>query len=99
MGSLLHIIFLILVEAITCPPLDSPENGRIDCLLGDDGEPNLGDFCIYICDEGYNITGSTRRTCRADGTWSGTDVTCTGIVGMTVYYNAVTVHGINMHMY
>ena len=26
-------------SAVTCPPLTRPDNGRIECSLGDDGPP------------------------------------------------------------
>ena len=75
-------MYLIIAVGVTCPPLTAPEDGTIDCSLGDDGEPDPGDFCVFICDEGYELTGSDSRTCGDDGTWSGTDVTCTAPAGM-----------------
>jgi len=30
----------------------------------------------YVCDIGYSMTGSNTRTCQADGTWSGSEPTC-----------------------
>ncbi|XP_065903900.1 P-selectin-like [Dysidea avara] len=64
----------------TCPPLTAPDNGDIDCSLGDDGEANPGDTCTFTCDDGYELGGSTSRTCGDDGSWSGTDTTCTRVV-------------------
>ncbi|XP_065905188.1 P-selectin-like [Dysidea avara] len=64
----------------TCPPLTAPDNGDIDCSLGDDGEANPGDTCTFTCDDGYELGGSTSRTCGDDGNWSGTDTTCTRVV-------------------
>ena len=61
----------------TCPPLTAPDNGDIDCSLGDNGEANPGDTCTFTCDDGYELGGSTSRTCGDDGRWSGTDTTCT----------------------
>ena len=60
-----------------CPPLTAPDNGDIDCSLGDDGEANPGDTCTFTCDDGHAPGGSTSRTCQDDGSWSGTDTTCT----------------------
>jgi len=65
------------VEIVTCPPLATPDNGVIDCSLGDDGEANPGDTCTFTCDDGYELGGSTSRTCGDDGSWTGTDATCT----------------------
>ena len=61
----------------TCPPLTAPDNGNIDCSLGEDGETNPGDTCTFTCDDGYELGGSTSRTCGDDGNWDGTDTTCT----------------------
>ncbi|XP_065903804.1 E-selectin-like [Dysidea avara] len=61
---------------VTCPPLTAPDNGGIDCSLGDDGECNPGDVCVFICDEEYHLTGSDIRTCGEDGNCSGTDTAC-----------------------
>ena len=44
-----------------------------------------GNICIVICNEGYQLRGSENRTCGNDGTWDGTDTTCTVPPGMTVY--------------
>ena len=60
----------------TCPPLTAPDNGDVDCSLGDDGEANPGDTCTYSCDDGYDLSGSTTRACQDDGTWSGTEAVC-----------------------
>jgi len=69
-----HIISVTLVP--TCPPLSAPANGRINCSL-ENGEANPGDTCTFTCDDGYELGGSTSRTCGDDGSWSGTDTTCT----------------------
>ncbi|XP_065905187.1 sushi, von Willebrand factor type A, EGF and pentraxin domain-containing protein 1-like [Dysidea avara] len=65
------------VQVPRCPPLTAPDNGDIDCSLGDDGEANPGDTCTFTCDDGYELGGSTSKTCGDDGSWSGTDTTCT----------------------
>ena len=60
-----------------CQPLTAPDNGDIDCSLGNDGQPSLGDTCTFKCDDGYELSGSNNRTCQIDGSWSGTDTVCT----------------------
>jgi len=60
----------------TCPPLDVPLNGMIDCLLGDDGQPDPGDFCRFTCSDGFEIDGSDMRTCQNSSIWSGTEAIC-----------------------
>ena len=63
-------------KIVTCPPLTAPDNGDIDCSLGDDGEANPGDTCTFTCDNGHELTGSETRTCQNDGMWSGSEPTC-----------------------
>ncbi|CAH1272704.1 FCGBP [Branchiostoma lanceolatum] len=61
---------------VQCPALSSPTNGRISC---DNGSSfRHPENCSFTCDPGYelHVSGSNSRTCRADGTWSGSDVTC-----------------------
>jgi len=66
-------VFLFFVAF--CPLLSDPDNGMIDCSLGDDGEANPGDTCTYTCDDGYMVNGDMIVTCGNDGTWSD-DTTC-----------------------
>ena len=65
--------YVILVQ---CPPLTNPNNGMINCSLGDDGFPSYEDTCSFTCNTGYKITGSDTRTCQSDENWSGTKVMC-----------------------
>lgn len=61
-----------------CPPLTAPTNGMINCELGDDGVPSLGDICSYTCSGGLLLFGSAARTCQSNGSWSGSEVNCRG---------------------
>ena len=58
---------------VSCPLLHNPNNGTINCSLGDDGIPSYEDTCSFTCNTGYELTGSDTRTCQSDGIWSGTD--------------------------
>ena len=64
------------IVEVTCPQLIAPDNGDIDCSLGDNGEANPGDTCTFTCDDNYELGFSSSRTCRDDGTWSGDATTC-----------------------
>ena len=68
--------FLHLAVA-TCPLLTAPDNGAIDCSLGDDGQANPGDTCTFTCNDGFERSGSRRRTCNDDKTWTGSASICT----------------------
>ena len=40
-------------------------------------EAEFFDVCTFTCDEGYKLSGSDSRRCEDDGTWSGTETSCT----------------------
>ena len=62
---------------VSCPSLNNPNNGMINCSLGDDGTPSYEDTCSFTCNTGYDeLTGSSERTCQSDGSWSGSPVSC-----------------------
>ena len=63
--------------APACLPLIAPENGDINCSLGNVESANSGDTCTFTCYNGYELGGSSSRTCGDDGSWSGTETTCT----------------------
>ena len=70
-------MFKLLREiSVRCPLLTNPDNGIIDCSLGDDGVPSYEDTCSFTCNTGYELTGSDTRTCQSNGNWSGTDDVC-----------------------
>ena len=66
----------VLFILVSCPQLTDPNNGVIDCSLGDDEVPSYEDTCSYTCNTGYELTGSDTRTCQSDGSWSGSDDVC-----------------------
>ena len=66
-------LFILLAS---CPSLDSPSNGMIDCSLGDNLVPSYEDTCSFTCDTGYVLTGSDTRTCQSDGSWNGSTTMC-----------------------
>ena len=61
---------------VTCLTLINPDNGTINCSLGDDGVPSYEDTCSFICNIGYELTGRDTRTCQSNGSWSGSDAVC-----------------------
>ena len=69
----LNDLFICLVP---CTLLTKPDNGVINCSLGDNGIPSYEDTCSYTCNTGYELTGSDTRTCQSNGSWSGSDVVC-----------------------
>ena len=63
------IIFTSSDSVPVCPPLTAPDNGDVDC--------ELGETCTFTCDDGYELGGNTNRSCGDDESWSGTDISCT----------------------
>ena len=61
---------------MSCPSLTNPNNGMINCSLGDDGVPSYEDTCSFTCDTGYVLMGSDTRTCQNDRNWNGSDAVC-----------------------
>ena len=58
--------------------ITNPNNGEINCSLGDDGVPSYEDTCNFTCNTGYELTGSDTRTCQSNGSWNGSDAVCKG---------------------
>ena len=70
--STLFTLFL----AVTCSKLSPPTNGE---LLGcNTAEMLYNTVCRSSCKEGFEAKGSVARRCTENGTWSGTDLVCTG---------------------
>ncbi|XP_076455166.1 scavenger receptor cysteine-rich domain-containing protein DMBT1-like [Babylonia areolata] len=68
-------------KATTCPQPATPNNGALmNCPA-----PFLsGSTCTQSCNSGYVMMGGTAfRTCRSDGTWSGSMANCTSQNGGT----------------
>ena len=66
----------MIILIVSCPFLTDLNNGTINCSLGDDGVPSYEDTCSFTCNTGYELTGSSERTCQSDGSWSGSPVSC-----------------------
>ena len=73
-----------------CDNLQPPANGDISsCSSGRAGVGYEGGTCSFTCNTGYElITGSDIRTCQSDGSWSGSDIICSGI-GKQQYDNVI----------
>ena len=59
---------MLLVLSSECGELGPPTNGRL----------RLTNFTTvtYTCNQGYTLQGANRRTCMANGEWSGSTPTC-----------------------
>ena len=68
-----HNVFLIVVP---CDELPQPEHGSLICDYGDDGTTSYQDICRYSCVDGFELMGSSSRTCLSTGMWSNGDPVC-----------------------
>ena len=57
-----------------CPSITAPANGAISIA----GDPILGNIATFNCHAGYQLKGSQKRLCLANGQWSGVQPTCNG---------------------
>ena len=71
-----NLIIISFHISVSCSSLNNPDNGMINCSLGDDGVPSYEDTCSFTCNTGYELTGSDTGTCQSDGSWSGTNGVC-----------------------
>ena len=57
-----------------------------------------GTTATYTCNSGFELLdptpGSNMRTCQPDGTWSGSEAQCIGVlIYMLAHSNDVDIHG------
>jgi CUB/sushi domain-containing protein len=58
-------------ELVDCGELDAPQNGRRNLTA-----TTFNSEVVYSCNEGYRLSGSSKRTCGSDGKWTGSDPNC-----------------------
>ncbi|XP_064386213.1 sushi, von Willebrand factor type A, EGF and pentraxin domain-containing protein 1-like [Halichondria panicea] len=59
----------------TCPGLTVP-NGMISYNMATTSPIPVDTVATYTCDTGYTLNGVSTRTCRSNGTWSGSASIC-----------------------
>ena len=57
---------------MNCGTLTNPAGGRVNHTAG----TTFGQTATYSCNTGYNLMGSSTRTCLATRVWSGSAPTC-----------------------
>lgn len=61
------------LQAVDCGPLQVPDNGT---KFGD--ETTFLNKITFHCDDGFDVMGSSSRTCQANKQWSGDETFCKG---------------------
>ena len=72
----MHTFYKVFPLIVTCLPLTVPDNGNLNCSLGNDGKPNPGDTCTFTCNNGYELSDGDGWTCTDTGMWSSSQPTC-----------------------
>uniref|UniRef100_UPI0037E95A5D P-selectin-like n=1 Tax=Semicossyphus pulcher TaxID=241346 RepID=UPI0037E95A5D len=60
-------------EAVRCPLLEAPENGRINCSTS---EQVYNSQCSFTCDQAHSLEGHDLLICDRNGNWTGEKPTC-----------------------
>lgn len=73
--ALLITSYLIWLHDIVnrCPQLFAPAHGSLKPCSNVPGQT-----CQFSCDKGYLLSGTSVRTCKNDGAWTGIQTQCTG---------------------
>ncbi|XP_019863590.1 PREDICTED: sushi, von Willebrand factor type A, EGF and pentraxin domain-containing protein 1-like isoform X2 [Amphimedon queenslandica] len=58
-------------ESIKCKELTNPENGKVKFV-----STLLSSIATYSCNDGFILSGKSRRECQINGEWSGTEPSC-----------------------
>ena len=67
-----HTFIIPIHAAQPCLQITEPANGNMQCT----GPPVTNETCTFTCIPGYELVGSSERTCEPDHTWSGEDASC-----------------------
>ena len=66
---------------VTCPAVRKIDNVNIEPVHCMTKSTNFNDGCAYSCKPGFKyIQGDQRRVCSHDGTWTGQELVCKGIL-------------------
>ncbi|XP_034567359.1 E-selectin-like [Notolabrus celidotus] len=67
-------------ELVQCPTLSPPSRGSMQCS-GPLGQSSFSSTCVFTCDEGYTLTGSSSNAlqCEASGSWNDSQPLCSAV--------------------
>ena len=71
-----------------CQQLYAPLHGSVEPCSNSPGQT-----CEFSCDKGYILTGSTTRTCKSDGSWTGTPTQCNGNWSQILFLSSMMILG------
>ena len=66
---------------VRCPPLCDPSNGHVN-----QSDNLVGSVAMYECGPDFVLSGSVKRICQSDGTWSNAEPVCDPIGKCMICY-------------
>ena len=79
-------VFLFMT-AVNCGTLSNPANGQVSHNAG----TTYGQTATYNCNTGYDLMGSSTRTCQSTRRWSESAPNCQGNYFVEVASNALNI--------
>ncbi len=76
-----------------CPPLPEIANGVFSYSPDITPDYDVGTMAIYLCENGFVLSGDDTRDCQSDGTFSGMEPVCSMTREWTISYYYY-IHGI-----
>ena len=70
-----YCVIKLLIVYAHCEFLTDPDNGDVSHQF-----PVLGTIARYSCDSDFVLIGEDIRVCTENGSWSGMEPTCEGII-------------------
>ncbi|XP_064387615.1 uncharacterized protein LOC135335886 isoform X2 [Halichondria panicea] len=64
------------MDSTQCPPLPEIANGVISYSPDITPDYDVGTMAIYLCENGFVLSGDDTRDCQSDGTFSGMEPVC-----------------------
>ncbi|XP_042676086.1 E-selectin isoform X1 [Centrocercus urophasianus] len=65
-------------KAVTCPALEMPAHGSLNCSHPS-GELPWGTTCEFTCEEGFALTGPSTLQCGSSGAWDKQQPSCAAV--------------------
>ena len=77
----------VIIELIQCPSLNIP-NGMVEISPND---RTINSTATYSCNNGLSLDGNSVRFCQMDGTWSGTEPTCSKLLLSLIFMQYIRI--------
>lgn len=77
--AVMYFLMVLFSTVIQCQTMSAPSRGSMQCS-GPLGSSSYNSTCVFTCDEGYVLSGSSSSTlrCEESGNWSSRQPLCSG---------------------